>query len=246
MSSETAPVTLVLQRRSASWVFVAVLGLCVAAAGCRGSARVELASLNYRSIDPPPPRIARLDLDRCFWWDDENGQVCIAMETARRPLFGVFGEFVFQLSFVLEKPPAGESRNYTVARRELRALARFALSEGRFVSAAGIVALYREKNDRLRGSFRLLAHREVSRLLGGWGRPSSYLIQGTFEAVHDEQRGRRIAEATESQGWDREPPRTPFHRDTSPGAEEPAQDSPAPLRVVPAPTTQDTPETDGE
>ncbi len=235
-----------MPQRRASWVLVAILVLCAAATGCNGHGRLELVPLNYRSIDPPAARVVRLDVDRCYWWSDESGQVWVAMETARRPLFGVFGEFVFQLSLVLERLPAGEGRNYTVARRELRALARFALTEGRFVSAAGIVALYREEHDRLRGSFRLLARREVSKLLGGWGRPSSYLMQGTFEAVHDEQRGRRIAAATESQGWQRAPPRTPIRRGTNPDAGQDSRESPAPLRVVPAPTTQDAPETDGE
>jgi hypothetical protein len=43
-------------------------------------------------------------------------------------------------------------------------------------------------------------------LLGGWARPSSHVMQGAFEAIRDEQRGRAIATATESQGWEREPP----------------------------------------
>ncbi|MFH1748565.1 MAG: hypothetical protein ABIG44_16140 [Planctomycetota bacterium] len=176
-------------------------------AGCGGNAHLELTSLNYNSIDPPTPRTAKLDLNRCYWWTDADGQVWIAMESIRRPLFGVLGDFTFRLSLVLEKLPAGEGRNYTVAQRELRAVARFAVTEGRFVSSAGIVALYRADGDRLRGSLRLQTRREVSQLLGGWGRPSSYLMQGNFTAIHDETRGRPIAEATESQGWHRPPAR---------------------------------------
>ncbi len=116
--------------------------------------------------------------------------------------------FVFQLSLSLEKPPAGRARNYLVSRRELRAVARFGPAESRFVSISGIVALYRKPHDRLRGSFRLQVAQQAQKLLGlgGWSRPRRYLTLGTFTAVHDEERGRRIAAETESFGWDRKPP----------------------------------------
>ena len=189
----------------AAWGLAAALSLfAVAAAGCAGAGRVELVSLNYRSIDPPRPRAEGLDIDRCYWWTDESGRVWVALESVRQPLFGSVGEFTFKMSLALEALPAGAGRNYTVGKRELRAVARFVLSEARYVSSAGIVALYRESGDRLRGSMRLRVRREVSRLLGGWGRPSSYVLQGTFLAVHDEQRGRLITAATESRGWERE------------------------------------------
>lgn len=172
--------------------------------GCAGSGRVEIAAMNFRAIDPPGAQFSRLPLDRCYWWTDDTGQVWVAMETMRRPLLGALGPFSFRMSLVLEKLPAGPDRNYLVSKRELRAVARFGVSEGRFVSAMGIVALYREKGDRMRGTFRLMAQRQVTGLLGGWGRPSSHLLLGSFVAVHDPQHGKPIAEATESQGWERD------------------------------------------
>jgi len=182
-----------------------LLGVCLGGlTGCSGGGRVEVVSLNYRSIDPPAPRVARIDLDRCYWWADQEGQVWIAMERETRPLFGIFGRICFQMSLVLEKLPAGRERYYIAAKRELRARALVGPAQIRFSSAAGILALYREPGDRMRGSFRLLTRRVVTRWLGGWGRPSSYLMLGSFEAVHDEARGRRIAAATESAGWGRE------------------------------------------
>jgi hypothetical protein len=183
----------------------AALAGMTAGAGCAGSARVELIPLNYKTIDSASALTRPLGLDRCYWWTDESGQVWIAMQCERRPVFGKLGTFLYQMSLVLEKLPSGKQREYTVAERELRAVARFSGFESRFVSSAGVVALYREPGNRLVGSFRFLARREVSQLLGGWSPPTSYVMQGTFEAVHDEQRGRPIAEATESHGWDREP-----------------------------------------
>lgn len=172
-------------------------------AACRGHARLELISLNYRAIDPPAPQVARLALDRCFWWTDDAGQLWIAMERRSGPLPGRPGQFLFQMSLALEKPPAGRARNYEVARRELRARALFGPTQMRLTSAAGIVAVYRAPGDRLRGSLRLRARRVVSRWLGGWGRPQECLIQGRFEAVHDARRGGQVALATESAGWGR-------------------------------------------
>jgi hypothetical protein len=184
---------------------VILLGVGLAGlAGCSGHGRVELVSLTYTSIDPPAPRVARIDLDHCYWWTDAAGQVWVAMEREFRPLFGEFGRFHFQMSLRLERPPSGKARNYFAGKRELRAWVLVGPIQNRLTSAAGIVALYREPGDHLRGSFRLLTRRVVNRWLGGWGRPSSYLMLGTFEAVHDEDRGRRIAAASESFGWERE------------------------------------------
>lgn len=184
-----------------------LLSVCLAAtAGCGGSARLELVSLNYRAIDPPAPQAARLALDHCWWWTDADGRVWVAMQTQRRSPLGRYGHFEFQLSLALDEPPAGRARNYRITRRSLRARARVGPIESRFTSTAGIVAVYREPGERLRGSFRIATRRQVSRLLGGWSRPARYLIQGTFQAVHDEARGRPVAELTESHGWERPPP----------------------------------------
>lgn len=181
--------------------------LCVVAigamCGCAGSGTLELISLNFKSIDPPAPRASRLKLDRCYWWEDESGQVWIAMELERSLLPGDDFRFVFKMSLVLEKMPAGAARNYMVSDRALRAAARIGPAELRFISEAGALALYRERGDRLRGSLRLRVARQYGTMLGGWSRPARYLMQGTFVAVPGEARGREIAAATEESGFDR-------------------------------------------
>ncbi len=173
--------------------------------GCHGRGRVEVAALNFRAIDPPAPRVAKLEFDSCTWWLDDDGRVCIAMDCQQPVLLGAAGELVFQLSMVLDKPPRGRARNYLVSKRELRGLARFGPAAARYVSLSGIVALYREPGDRLRGSFRLQVARQSSRMLGGWGKPHRHLMMGTFVAVPDDGRGRKIAAETAAYGWEPKP-----------------------------------------
>lgn len=188
--------------------------------GCAGGGRLELSSLDYRSIDPPAARGASVPLDRCHWWTDDEGRLWVAMESVSRPLFGALGPAVLQLSLELEGLPAGQARNYLAGQRQLRAVARFGPAESRFVSAAGIVAVYRAGGDRLRGSFRLQVRRQTGRLLGGWSAPTSWLMQGTFVATHEPRRGSAIAGATEAHGWGRDDFPQPATPATQPAAPE--------------------------
>ena len=99
---------------------------------------------------------------------DHLGELAVSDETVvvvaadHGQLLGAAGELVCQLSMVLDKPPRGHARNYLVSKRELRGLARFGPAAARYVSLSGIVALYREPGDRLRGSFRLQVARQSS------------------------------------------------------------------------------------
>lgn len=185
----------------------AVVALLACIAGCAGSAHIELAALDYKMIDPPAPKFAPIDARQCYWWTAGDGKVWVAIEQyTESVLFGKSGAFLFQLSLELKDAPAGRARNYLVEQRELRAIVKIGPAEIRFQSLAGIVALYRDRNspDHLRGSFRLLVGREVSQVLGGWSRGTNVLMLGSFEAVRDEARGKRIADATEGNGWQRD------------------------------------------
>jgi hypothetical protein len=180
--------------------------LLLPAAGCTGSGRLEFASLDFKAIDPPPPRVSPLKVQECYWWTDQDGQVWIAMQRRGTTFFNPRLRFEFQLSLVLEKLPAGQARNYQLRRRELRARVKFGPWESRFASQLGIAALYREAGDRLRGSLRVQTTRVSLQFLGSWSDPVRYLMLGSFVAVPDEQRGRAIVEATESDGWGRDAP----------------------------------------
>jgi hypothetical protein len=162
--------------------------------------------------------MSQIAIDRAYWWTDERGDVWVALERVFAPLFGRFGTFTFQFSFAVDKPPAGKARNYVLGQREFRGTVKLGPSESRFVSVRGILALFREPGERIRGSFRLEATRQTSRLLGGWGPAVRYLLMGRFDALPDAARGAAIAEATESNGWERAPrPTTQPARRRPPG-----------------------------
>ena len=204
------------RRAKQVWLGGVLTGL-YACSGCHRAGQVEIASLNYVAIDPPAPRVARVGLDHCYWWTDEQGRVRIAMERDQPWVLGPahVEHFVFQLSLTLEKPPAGKSRNYLLSKRQMNGAARFGPAHSRFVSAAGIVALYREPGDRMRGSFRIRVARQGLQLLGGWSPVSRHLMSGTFIAKHDEERGQQIATQVAEDGW-RSPNEQPPQSTTQP------------------------------
>ena len=161
-------------------------------AGCTGSGRLEFASLDFRAVDPPAPRVSPVSVRECYWWTEHDGQVWIAMQSQKTAFFNPKLRFQFQLSLALEKLPAGKARNYKLGPRELQVRVRFGPWESRFSSQTGIAALYCEPGDRLRGSVRVQTTRETLQWRGGGGKPVRYLMLGSFTAVHDEQRGRAI------------------------------------------------------
>ena len=192
------------QRPTSAGLLVAAGLLLAAGSGCTGHSRLEFIPLSCRTVEPPPARTTALRAGRCYWWQDEYGQVWVAMEHENRSALGRYASFALRLSLVLDKLPAGRARDYTLTRRSFRGVFRSPTGESRFISTAGAATLQSPSGNRLRGSFRLLGQRQASRVLGDWGPPSSYLIQGTFEAVRDEVRGGRILADTESQGWGRQ------------------------------------------
>jgi hypothetical protein len=160
-------------------------------AGCTPAARIELAALEFHDIDPPAAKFIVVEADRCYWWQEADGRVHVAFEK-RQPLPAAGAEFSFRLGVELEALPAGRAREYQVAKDELRAVASIGFAESRFSSVSGILALYCESGDRLRGSLRLTVARASTQLIGGWGPKTSYLMLGTFVARHDAVKGKEI------------------------------------------------------
>ncbi|MGE0478835.1 MAG: hypothetical protein AB7Q17_00055 [Phycisphaerae bacterium] len=173
----------------------AVAGMLLWLGGCTGAARIEIASLDYNAIEPPAARSSVVTIDRCHWWTDDAGQVWLAFERRTAPLLLPIGEVTFQMYFVLERPPAGKARYYAIAKKEMRAGLRVGPLAARFAPVTGVALLERRGNAQMRGSFRMAVRREVSQLLGGWSRPSSQLMQGSFVATLDAERGKAIADA---------------------------------------------------
>ncbi len=191
------------------------VALLLVSLGCTGRGRLEFASLDFRAVDPPPPRVVPLNVQECYWWTDQAGKVWIAMRSEKTPVLFPMLRFQFQLSLVLDKLPAGLARNYALGGRALRARGQRGPLHARFSSHVGVAALYRERGNRLRGSVRAQTSRVSLQWLGGWSKPVRYLMLGSFTAVYDEQRGRAILEATESDGWGRGTPRRPASQPAS-------------------------------
>lgn len=185
------------RRTVCHWWVVPLVSLCCLT-GCTGGGRLEFASLDFQAIDPPPSRVSSVRVQECYWWPEQDGRVRIAMQSQRTPLFHAKLRFQFQLLLALEKLPAGKARNYKLGSNGLQARVRFGPWESHFSSRIGIVALYRESDDRVRGSIRAQTSRVTLQWLGGWGKPVRYLTLGSFTAVRNEQRGRAIAEQVEA------------------------------------------------
>ncbi|GMU84366.1 MAG: hypothetical protein AMXMBFR47_42360 [Planctomycetota bacterium] len=167
---------------------------------------MQLISLDFRSIDPPAPRVFELSFDRCVWWSDANGRLWLAMSRDMQSILGPLGRVQFEMSIRLEKPPSGKARNYSLAADEVRARIRTALSETRLTSISGILAVYRESGDALRGSFRFQANRHTLQILGGWSRGARFLFLGRFHAAPDAGEAAAIVESTEGPGFERGEP----------------------------------------
>lgn len=193
----------------ASWMAHA-LGLAglVLLAGCSGSARVQVTSLATNAIDPPAAEIVNFNPDRCWWWLDEHGRLCIAMQQDRPSLLGPIAHATFRMSLVLGEPSAGVGKNYGVDRYAMRASYHQGPSSHRFRSTQGVVAVRDRANQVYEGTFRMWALHQSSGVLAGWGRAGPYLFLGRFRAVHNPEAGQTIRAETEYGMWARPHPTT--------------------------------------
>lgn len=183
-------------------------GLLFLVAGCRGSGEVRFVSLHPKEIDPPATGVWRMAAQECYWWVDETGELNIALTCPRRDLIlGKYGYADLDISFVLEKPPAGSGRNYTIGLRETRAVLVAALARMRFVTTKGILAVTVRDDGTLKGSFRLWMTSKnepnVFSLLPS--DPGGLLCFGEFTAVPNAERGKMLRARTEADGWTRGP-----------------------------------------
>ena len=200
--------------------------------GCSGSGVAQFVSIHPTEIDPPATIIWRMDAQQCYWWIDQAGELNVAMTCTRNnPLLGRFGRFDYDVSFVLGDPPAGSGRNYPVQQRETRSIFVSALQKQRLVSSAGIVGVILRDDGTLRGSFRAWMTPVADPTMSFSFLPQQtgpLLCFGTFQAVKDEIRGKKIRERCEANGWTR-PTRKPPTA-SQPGATQPAATRPVTTR----------------
>ena len=191
-------------RRVALW---SSLIAALLAMGC-SPGRLELTSVQFKTIDPPAPRALALDLSEAVWDETEDGRLQIAVRRdATIPLINLRQLVLF--SFDLVRLPNGKAREYKMDRKSLRGVAEIGPGSARFESLGGIAAVYRTDNpNQIRCTFRLIANRYTAQLLGGMGKPQRVLLQGEFVAT----RSTRTAEllgVTEEAGFERTPASQP-------------------------------------
>jgi hypothetical protein len=169
---------------------------------------VQVTSLTASAIDPPTAEIVNFDPDRCWWWLDEYGRLCIAMQQDRLSLLGPIAHATFRMSLVLGEPSAGVGKNYRVDRNAMRASYHHGPSSHRFRSTKGIVAVRDRANHVYEGTFRMWALHSSSGVLAGWSRAGPYLFLGRFRAVYNPEAGRTVRAETEYGMWARPQPTT--------------------------------------
>lgn len=175
--------------------------------GCAGTGRVTVVPMNFKKISTAAPLLERLDAGECHFWQDEKGRLCVAMAGENLSLIGDYGKRSMALSLVLDAPPAGKARNYSVNTGHLRMTARTGANHKRWASLSGIVAVWQEHAGHLRGRFRILAKQQRFHITTGWAANARVLLTGEFNAVPNPKRGQSILEKTEANGMERNPSR---------------------------------------
>lgn len=196
-------------RISTHWLRLAVLTLAAGiAGGCASSGQVHIVSLTPTAIDPPDTTVYRFSVVDCTWWKSADNDLMVAMSCKRPAPIPFVKDAILKLSFALQGMPAGNGKNYRVARREIRGLLQAGMQNNRFVSYQGIVGVT-IKEDKVMGSFRLwIIHQPGPSLFNLFPQtPGQLLFSGNFIARPDKRgTGHAIMAETESDGWERNSP----------------------------------------
>jgi hypothetical protein len=182
---------------------VAAILFTLALCGCAGRATVHVTSLDTKKITATGPLVVRASPDECYFWVNERHELCVAMRSANASLAGKRFEREFALSLVLDGPPAGSARQYSVGRRAMRARARAGFSHTRSASLSGVVLIMDYGADKLRGRFRLIAKQQTYSVLTGWKGDHRVLFVGEFDAVSNRSAGEKILARSEAEGMGR-------------------------------------------
>lgn len=184
--------------------------------GCAPVATVHVIPLNLQKINVNRPLIATFTADECYYWVNDESELCIAMTGkiraglspagSRRPGSGP-GRHEFDLSLVLEGLPAGASRAYIATFRSARSRMRNGSVHTRFASFEGVVSVWDYGSKKMGGRFRFKAVQQSFMVLLGWGRDTQVLCLGDFTAKHDRRRGEALFARTEEGALKRPPSR---------------------------------------
>jgi hypothetical protein len=191
-----------------SFLVGCLLAFCCLLGGCAGHASIQVVPLSLKKIDTANPLVRNITPDACYYWINEDGELCIAMREVRKSLLGKPYGKEFHLSLVLEGVPAGSTRDFALNRRSVRARQRRGYTHTRSASLAGVAAVWDYGKRELRGRFRAAAVQQSYSVLRGWKGDRRVLLVGEFTAVYNRQAGEKILARTEQDDMKR-PPASP-------------------------------------
>jgi hypothetical protein len=182
-------------------VILTALLLATLSIGCAGT--IKVVSADFGKLPERAPLVRQYAVQRCVYWTDEDGQLCIAM-TYKNPFpLGNWGRKSVLMSLVLDAPPTGPARSYRANRTTLRMIASEGMAHRRWASRSGIVTVSRGWDGSLRGKFRFFAKEQSFWIFTGWRGRTHSLVVGEFLAVEDATSGERILTASEVDGMGR-------------------------------------------
>jgi len=141
--------------------------------------------------------IVRVSPDECYFWVNEQEELCIAIRSNTRSIFGKRFEKEFLLSLVAKGLPAGSGREYRMDRRTARVRHIAGYTHKRTASLSGILAIWNYGQSQLRGRFRFTAKEQSYSVLNGWSGNYAVLVVGEFIGVYNEAAGKELLARTE-------------------------------------------------
>jgi len=192
--------------RNSLFSFLAGLPIWIAAPGCAGHAVVYSVPLGTKQISTTDPLVVRVTPDECYFWVNEQEELCVAMRSFSGSIFGKRFVKEFLLSLVAKGLPAGGGREYRMDRRTARAIQDAGYGHKRLASLSGIFAVWNYRDGHLRGRFRFTAKEQRYSVLSGWSGNNAILVIGEFTSVKDRVRGERLLSRTEEGAMERETP----------------------------------------
>lgn len=183
-----------------------VTALCgIALASCSGRASIYMVPLGPKPIRTAGPLVIHVSPDECYYWVNDEQDVCVAMRAGNASPLGKRFQREFLASLVLDGQPAGPARYYRAGRRTLRARETAGYTHTRAASLGGIIVIWDYGTGKLAGRFRLTAKQQAYSVLTGWRGDRRVLFIGEFTAIMGRRAGRKILARTEEDGMARAP-----------------------------------------
>jgi len=172
---------------------------CLLAGGCGGGARLSLVPIDQGRISRTEPFVVELHAAECYYSiDGERIRIAIADENIS--LIGEWGKQSLVWSIVLDGLPAHNARDYRLDRNSIRGKLRHGPKHVRFASLSGVLALWLDGENRIKGRLRAFAKQQHFNVLLGWTGDRQVLLLGDFVAVRNCEHTEEIVRSSETDG----------------------------------------------